>query len=147
MSRNHPILFKKRHHKGMDFAAKAGTEVMAVADGKVLVKGHLGSFGNLISLSHENNKETRYGHLLKFSPNIKIGDKFKKGQVIGYVGITGLATAPHLHFEFIQNGKQIDPRKMLSAKYIFDVVEKKKFDESVSKYFEVIDNFKSFQNI
>ena len=146
-SRNHPILDEIRSHKGMDFAAKAGTEVRAVADGKVILKGYVGGFGNLISLAHEGNNETRYGHLLKFAPNIKTGDQIRRGQLIGYVGMTGLATAPHLHFELLENGRHIDPRKTLSGFYNFDDFEKKKFSNDSLRYIELLNKFKSSSSI
>jgi len=146
-SRVHPILEEKRSHKGLDYAAKLGTEVRAVADGKVLVKNYSESFGNLIAIAHTNNIETRYGHLLKFSSSIKVGDQVKKGEIIGYVGMTGLATAPHLHFEFLENGKQVDPRKMASMSYALDSNEKKEFVNTTTQYLKALEEFKDLEKL
>lgn len=112
MSRFHPILKELRSHKGIDYAAAAGTEVRAVADGRISHVGYSGGYGKLVAIKHSNAKETRYGHLSAYSNNIKPGENVTKGQVIGYVGMTGLATAPHLHFEFIDHGQHLNPRKM-----------------------------------
>jgi murein DD-endopeptidase MepM/ murein hydrolase activator NlpD len=109
-ARLHPILNKVRAHKGIDYAAASGTPVMATADGVVVSRGmNKSGYGNLIELRHPNGFRTRYGHLRSFAKGIAVGTRVHQGQVIGYVGMTGLATGPHLHYEMIRGGSQIDP--------------------------------------
>ncbi len=111
-SRFHPILKKWRPHHGVDYAAAAGTPVVAVADGSVHSAGWKGGYGKAITLRHAGKSETIYGHLSKFAKDVHSGARVRQGQVIGYVGQTGLATGPHLHYELIQDGKRIDPLKV-----------------------------------
>lgn len=103
LSRKHPILGRMRAHKGTDYAASAGTPIYAAGDGKVIFRGTNGGYGRMVILKHGNNIETRYAHLSRYG-KYKKGRKVKQGQVIGYVGASGLATGPHLHYEFIING-------------------------------------------
>ncbi len=110
LSRYHPILQRWRAHQGTDYAAAAGTPVMASGNGTVLRAGRAGGYGNLIELRHANGITTRYGHLSRFAAGIHPGVRVSQGQIIGYVGMTGLATAPHLHYEFRVNGVPRDPR-------------------------------------
>lgn len=98
--RRHPILNTIRAHKGVDYAAPAGTPVKAAGDGKVLLAGRKGGYGNCIVLQHGGNVTTLYGHLSRFAPGIRNGTRVRQGQTIGFVGMTGLATAPHLHYEY-----------------------------------------------
>jgi len=107
--RYHPILKRWRAHKGVDYAARAGTPVMATADGVVVYRGRKGGYGNLVEIRHPNGFRTRYGHLKGFARAVKLGTRVHQGDVIGYVGATGLATGPHLHYEMIRGGRQIDP--------------------------------------
>ncbi len=109
LHRFQPILHIWRAHKGVDYAANAGTPVWATADGVVVRRGWDGGYGNLIELRHPNGWETRYGHLEAFKRGLHVGSRVHQGDVIGYVGETGLATGPHLHYEIIRHGKQIDP--------------------------------------
>ena len=109
LSRKHPILGKMRAHKGTDYAASTGTPIYAAGDGKVVYRGTKGGYGKTVILKHGNNIETRYAHLSRFG-KYRIGKKVRQGQVIGYVGSTGLATGPHLHYEFIVNGIHRNPR-------------------------------------
>jgi len=109
LSRYHPILHKFRAHKGIDYAANTGTPVMATADGVVTFRGRDGGYGNLIEIRHPNGWRTRYGHLSGFARGLHVGTRVHQSEVIGYVGMTGLATGPHLHYEMIRHGKQIDP--------------------------------------
>jgi len=111
-NRMHPILNIKRPHYGVDFAAPAGTPVKAAGDGKIAFAGRKGGYGNTIIINHGNNVTTRYGHLKKFAKNIRPGIRVEKDKVIGYVGSTGLATGPHLHYEYRLNGKALDPLKV-----------------------------------
>ncbi len=107
--RYHPILKKWRAHKGIDYAADAGTPVMATADGVVVARGWHGAYGNAIDIRHPNGITTRYGHMQGFKRGIAVGTRVHQGDVIGYVGMTGLATGPHLHYEMLRNGQQFDP--------------------------------------
>jgi murein DD-endopeptidase MepM/ murein hydrolase activator NlpD len=109
-SRLHPILGIIRKHEGIDFAADAGTPVMAAGDGVVVRRGWTAGYGNLIEIQHTNGIITRYGHLRDFAEGIMEGLRVRQGQVIGHVGSTGLATGPHLHYEFRVNGVARDPR-------------------------------------
>lgn len=103
-SRRHPILNTIRAHNGTDYAAPSGTPVIATADGKVTFSGRKGSFGKLIVVTHDARFETKYAHLKDYARGIKEGVLVKQGQVIGYVGSTGGATGPHLHYEFLIDG-------------------------------------------
>ncbi|MDX8479746.1 M23 family metallopeptidase [Mesorhizobium sp. VK24D] len=107
--RKHPILETVRIHKGVDWAAPIGTPVVAAFDGEISFQGDGGGYGNLVKISHPNGRETRYAHMQKFAIASGVGTKVKAGDVIGYVGTTGLSTGPHLHFELYQNGEAIDP--------------------------------------
>ncbi|MDR3306486.1 MAG: peptidoglycan DD-metalloendopeptidase family protein [Endomicrobium sp.] len=110
--RVHPILKIARPHLGIDYAAPSGTPVSSIGDGTALKAQYSGGFGNLIIIRHANGYETYYGHLSKYAKNIKTGTKVNQGQVIGYVGMTGLATGPHLDFRIKLNGKFFDYLKM-----------------------------------
>jgi murein DD-endopeptidase MepM/ murein hydrolase activator NlpD len=110
--RYHPVLGLSRRHEGTDYAATPGTPVMAAGDGVVLRVGRSGGYGNLIELRHVNGITTRYGHLRGFARSIRQGVRVVQGQTIGYVGSTGLATGPHLHYEFRENGIARDSRRV-----------------------------------
>lgn len=114
--RKHPILGTWRSHKGIDYAANAGTPVRAIGDGVVIFAGRKGGYGNAIDIRHPNGYVTRYGHMRGFAKGIRTGRRVSIGQTIGYVGMTGLATGPHLHFEVIVHGVQHDPRVALRDK-------------------------------
>lgn len=111
-ARFHPVLGLTRRHEGTDYSAAPGTPVMAAGDGIVLRAGRAGGYGNLIELRHLNGITTRYGHLRGFARNIRRGARVEQGQTIGYVGSTGLATGPHLHYEFRMNGVAKDSRRV-----------------------------------
>jgi murein DD-endopeptidase MepM/ murein hydrolase activator NlpD len=111
-ARFHPVLGLTRRHQGTDYAAAPGTPVMAAGDGLVLRAGRVGGYGNLIELRHLNGITTRYGHLRGFARNVRRGARVAQGQTIGYVGSTGLATGPHLHYEFRVNGIAKDSRRV-----------------------------------
>ncbi len=111
-ARYHPILGLTRRHEGTDYAAAPGTPVLAAGDGIVLRAGRAGGYGNLIELRHRNGITTRYGHLQAFARGIRAGTHVSQGQTIGYVGSTGLATGPHLHYEFRVNGIAVDSRRV-----------------------------------
>jgi murein DD-endopeptidase MepM/ murein hydrolase activator NlpD len=107
--RMHPILNRIRAHKGIDYAADRGTPVMATADGVVTMRGRNGGYGNMVEIRHPNGFRTRYGHLSAFKRGVVLGSRVHQGDIIGYVGMTGLATGPHLHYEMIRGGRQVDP--------------------------------------
>lgn len=108
-ARFHPVLKVNRPHLGVDYAAPHGTPVMAVGDGTVMSVGWNGGGGNTIRLRHNSVYSTAYKHLSKFAKGLRPGQKVKQGDVIGYVGSTGLSTGPHLHFEFFKSGAIVDP--------------------------------------
>ncbi len=110
LARRHPILGYTRAHKGVDYAAPMGTPIHAVGDGRVVYAGWKGGYGRFILIQHTNRMHaTAYGHLHRFARGIHRGVRVHQGQVIGYVGMSGLATGPHLHFEFRVRGRQVDP--------------------------------------
>jgi murein DD-endopeptidase MepM/ murein hydrolase activator NlpD len=108
-SRFHPVLNTWRAHKGTDFAAPMGTPAKATADGQLAFEGVQNGYGNVVILNHQGNLSTVYGHLSRFAKGLHKGDRVRQGDVIGYVGMTGLASGPHLHYEFRVNGQQHDP--------------------------------------
>lgn len=110
--RYHPILQRIKAHRGVDMAAPTGTRVKASGDGRVAFMGKKGGYGNVVILNHPNGISTVYGHLSRFSDAIRKGDAVNQGDIIGYVGMTGLATGPHLHYEFLVNGNHRDPMKV-----------------------------------
>lgn len=107
--RFHPILNRWRAHRGIDYAADSGTPVMATSDGVVVHRGPKGDLGNAVEIRHPNGFVTRYGHLRGFRSGISVGTRVHQGDIVGYVGMTGLATGPHLHYEMLRGGKQMDP--------------------------------------
>jgi len=108
-SRRHPVLNTIRAHRGVDYAAPSGTPIRAAGDGKILFRGVEGGYGNTIILQHGGNITTLYGHLSRFG-NARVGARVSQGDVIGYVGRSGLATGPHLHYEYRVNGAHRNPR-------------------------------------
>ena len=110
--RKHPILGYTKMHTGTDFAAPKGTPIMASGDGKVIKAGWCGGGGNCVKIKHNSTYQTVYAHMSKFGRGIKKGVRVKQGQVIGYVGSTGMSTGPHLHYEVIENGKKINSQKL-----------------------------------
>ncbi len=111
-ARFHPVLGIARRHEGTDYAAAPGTPVMAAGDGVVLRAGSAGGYGNVVEIRHRNGIVTRYGHLRGFARGVGAGARVGQGQTIGFVGSTGLATGPHLHYEFRVNGVARDSRRM-----------------------------------
>ena len=111
--RRHPILNTIRAHKGTDYAAPTGTPIRATSDGQITRASRYGSFGNLVTIKHSGGFETKYAHLSRFASSISRGDRVRQGEVIGYVGSTGGATGPHLHYEFLVNGIHQNPRTIL----------------------------------
>ena len=132
-SRRHPILHKMRAHRGVDYAAPRGTSVKASGDGRVVFAGRNGGYGRTIILQHGSAYTTLYAHLSRFSKGVRPGKRVEQGQVIGYVGSTGLATGPHLHYEFRVRGVHRDPLRVrlpqaapLAEGYMADFREKSK---------------------
>lgn len=107
--RKHPVLGRVRPHKGVDFAAAAGTPIKATADGKIFLAGRQGGYGNVIIIQHAGRYRTLYGHMKAFARGIRPGVPVKQGQVIGYIGSTGLSTGPHVHYEFQINRQPVNP--------------------------------------
>lgn len=129
LARFHPVLQKIRAHKGVDMAAPTGTRVKASGDATVDFVGQKGGYGNVIVLKHANGISTVYGHLSRFAAGLKRGTKVAQGEIIGYVGMTGTATGPHLHYEFLMNGQHRDPMKVALPKAnSIDARNKAEFD-------------------
>ncbi len=111
-NRFHPILKRWRPHHGLDYSAPTGTPVSSIGDGTVTYKGWKGGYGNLVEIRHKNGFKTRYGHLSRFAKGVSNGGRVKMGEIVGYVGSTGLSTGPHLHFELHKDGSAINPMKV-----------------------------------
>ena len=109
LNRKHPVLHTIRAHKGTDYAAARGTPIKASGDGKVIFAGRKGGYGNTVILQHGQAYQTLYAHMHNFGKGIKGGTRVRQGQIIGYVGTTGLSTGPHLHYEFYVNGVVRNP--------------------------------------
>ena len=132
--RKHPILGYNKMHRGTDFAAPEGTPVMASGDGKIVRARWCGGGGNCIKIRHNSTFSTVYAHLKKFSRGIREGVRVKQGQIIGYVGSTGMSTGPHLHYEVIINGKKVNSQKLkLPSGKILKKKERKLFEVSKIK--------------
>ena len=127
--RKHPILGYTKLHTGTDFAAPTGTPIMASGDGKVIKAGWCGGGGNCVKIKHNSKYQTVYAHMSKFGRGIKKGVRVKQGQIIGYVGSTGMSTGPHLHYEVIENGKKVNSQKLkLPSGKILKGKERKMFE-------------------
>jgi murein DD-endopeptidase MepM/ murein hydrolase activator NlpD len=114
--RRHPVLNRIRAHRGVDYAAPIGTPVRAAGSGRVRFVGNKGGYGKVVELEHINQVRTVYGHLSRFARGLGAGDRISQGDIIGYVGMTGLATGPHLHYEVIVNGNFVDPLRIRLAR-------------------------------
>lgn len=108
--RRHPVLGYSKMHKGLDFAAPTGTPIYAAGDGAIEKIGRAGSYGNYIRVRHSGKYATAYAHLSRFARGLKPGSRVRQGQTIGYVGTTGRSTGPHLHYEILADGKQVNPK-------------------------------------
>ncbi|MBY0563519.1 MAG: M23 family metallopeptidase [Hyphomonadaceae bacterium] len=113
--RRHPILGYSRMHRGTDFAAPTGTPILAAGDGTVLRSGPYGGYGNYVRIRHANGYETAYAHMSRFARGLRAGTRVRQGQVIGYVGSTGRSTGPHLHYEVMLRGQQVNPMALRVA--------------------------------
>ena len=145
LKRRHPILHKVRAHTGVDYAASRGTPVRTTGDGTVVFVGKKGGYGNLVEIKHTEDYSTRYAHLNKFHSKIKVGEKVKQSETIGYVGRTGTATGDHLHYEFRVNGKHTNPLtvKLPNAKPIHEN-DKDSYDLHAKK---INADLKKYQNL
>jgi len=115
-NRFHPVLRNWRAHTGVDFAAPKGTRVLAAADGHVVSAGWRNGYGNAVEIKHGGGIQTLYGHLSGFAANMRAGSRVRQGDPIGFVGATGLATGPHLHYEFKISGIHQDPMRVALPK-------------------------------
>jgi murein DD-endopeptidase MepM/ murein hydrolase activator NlpD len=111
-SRMHPVLRIRRPHPGVDYGAATGSRIMATGDGTVTRAQWWGGYGNMISIRHPRRFETRYAHMNRFAPGIGVGSNVVQGQLIGFSGSTGLANGPHVHYELIRDGQQVDPLRL-----------------------------------
>ena len=144
LRRKHPVLHTIRSHNGVDYAASKGSPVRATGDGTIAFAQYNGGCGNEIKIKHSEDYTTRYCHLDRFNSKSKVGRKVKQGQTIGYVGSTGLATGPHLHYEFHVNGKHTDPLKVKFPNATpIKSSEKKKFNEIAYSLSDLLNNYKS----
>jgi murein DD-endopeptidase MepM/ murein hydrolase activator NlpD len=114
--RKHPILNRIRAHKGVDYAARTGTPVKAAGNGIISFRGRKGGYGQVMIIEHGQHYETLYAHLSDFKRGLEDGDSVRQGEIIGYVGETGLATGPHLHYEFRIDGVHSDPETLNQAR-------------------------------
>jgi murein DD-endopeptidase MepM/ murein hydrolase activator NlpD len=112
--RNDPFTGERDFHPGLDISADKGTPILATADGVVELAAPAGDYGNLVVVNHGYGLVTRYGHLSKFA--VWAGKEVLRGEVLGYVGATGRATGPHLHYEILANGKLMNPMQLLAGK-------------------------------
>jgi murein DD-endopeptidase MepM/ murein hydrolase activator NlpD len=127
--RRHPILGYSRMHKGVDFAGAVGTPIFAAGDGVIAQIGKNRGYGNYVRIKHNSQYATAYGHMSRFAKGLKQGSKVRQGDVIGFVGATGLATGPHLHYEVLVNGAQINPMNVkLAAGTKLEGKELKRFE-------------------
>jgi murein DD-endopeptidase MepM/ murein hydrolase activator NlpD len=144
LKRKHPILNKIRAHKGTDYAAPTGTPIKAAGNGKVAFAGIKGGYGRTVIIRHGQSYKTLYAHMHKYGRGIKTGQKVKQGQIIGYVGKSGLATGPHLHYEFYKNGAVRNPVRV-------ELPKAKSIPKSLLKDFAIqtqplVAQLKSFNN-
>ena len=112
LARMHPVLHQIRAHRGVDYGAPHGSPIRAVADGRITYAGNRNAYGKTVIIKHDTKRTTLYAHMSKIDSNSKVGDKIKRGEVIGYVGRTGRVTGTHLHYELRINGKHVDPLKV-----------------------------------
>ena len=129
-NRKHPILGYTKLHTGTDFAALSGTPIMASGSGTVTRSRWCGGGGNCVKIKHNSTYETIYAHMKSFAKGIREGKKVKQGQIIGYVGSTGMSTGPHLHYEVVVIGKKVNSHKL-------KLPSTKKLDKTARKDFEI----------
>jgi len=128
-NRKHPILGYTKLHTGTDFAARSGTPIMASGSGTVTRARWCGGGGNCVKIKHNSTYQTVYAHMKNFAKGIKEGRKVRQGQIIGYVGSTGMSTGPHLHYEVIVNGKKVNSQRLrLPSGKVLKGEERKNFE-------------------
>lgn len=110
--RHHPLLKRRKMHKGVDWAAKPGTPILAAGNGRIEAAKRHSGYGNYVRIKHANGYKTAYAHMLRFAKGIRTGARVRQGQVIGYVGSTGLSSGPHLHYEILVNNRHVDPMRI-----------------------------------
>lgn len=145
-NRRHPILNKIRAHRGVDYAGPIGTPIKATGNGKIIHLGNKSGYGKTIVIQHGNTYRTLYAHMNGYAKNLRSGSTVTQGQVIGYIGMTGLATGPHLHYEFLVNGKHVDPlsHKLPTADPI-PKSEMARFKEATQAHVALLDKEKAIQ--
>ncbi|MFK7865381.1 MAG: OapA family protein [Pseudohongiellaceae bacterium] len=144
--RRHPILNTIRAHKGTDYAAPRGTPIRATSDGKISRASRYGSFGNLVVIEHSGGFETKYAHLSKYGKGIKRGVRVRQGDIIGYVGSTGGATGPHLHYEFLMSGVHKNPRTIIDKLPKAESIDGAEMDRFKSQTSELTKSFNEMNN-
>ncbi len=151
-NRKHPVLGFTRAHKGVDFAAPTGTPIPSGGNGKIVFRGWKNGYGNYIKIRHNGTYSTAYAHLSSFKSGLNVGSQVKQGQIIGYVGNTGLSTGPHLHYEIIKDGIQVNPLtvKLPSIQNLSnsEIAKFKGTRDKINVQFAVLDkNFSQFANL
>ncbi|MBQ8660646.1 MAG: M23 family metallopeptidase [Alphaproteobacteria bacterium] len=151
-NRKHPVLGYSKAHKGVDFAAPTGTPIPAAGSGKVVFRGWINGYGNYIKIRHNGTYSTAYAHMSRFKPDVKVGTQVKQGQIIGYVGSTGLSTGPHLHYEIIKDGIHVNPLsvKLPSIQNLSgnEIAKFTSLRDKINIQFVVLDkNFSQFANL
>jgi murein DD-endopeptidase MepM/ murein hydrolase activator NlpD len=143
LRRKHPLYKRTMPHRGIDYAAPRGTPILASGDGKVLTASRSNSNGNFVVIQHGEQFTTKYLHLSKFANGVRKGKKVKQGSIIGYVGSTGWATGPHLHYEFLVNGVHKNPRtvKLPDANPIA-ATEQQRFAQTTGPVLSLLEDFK-----
>jgi len=140
--RKHPISGKWKTHKGTDYAVRTGTPIMTTASGTITHASRKGGYGNCVIVKHNDKYSTLYAHLSKFKSGARKGSYVKQGDIIGYVGSTGYATGPHLHYEFMLYGKQVDHRKQeLPPSLPLKEENKEEFEKVRNEYIKILENF------
>ena len=148
LRRKHPILHKIRAHKGVDYAASRGTPIKATGDGKVILAGRKGGYGRTVIIQHGQKYTTLYAHLNKYGRGIRNGKRVRQGQIIGYIGSSGMATGPHLHYEFRVNGVHRNPLTVkLPRANALKGQAKKQFLASTTKYRQQLVAFASARTL
>ena len=146
LQRKHPVLNRIRAHKGVDYAASTGTPIKSAGDGKIIFRGVKGGYGNVVIVQHGGNITTLYAHMKSFKRGQSVGSRVKQGQVIGFVGSSGLATGPHLHYEFRLNGVHKNPLtvKLPQAEPVAKA-EKGSFDLAANKLMVQLETYQATQ--
>jgi murein DD-endopeptidase MepM/ murein hydrolase activator NlpD len=139
--RFHPVLKRNKAHLGTDYAARAGTPIMTTGDGVVIARGYTNGNGNYVKVKHNGTYTTQYLHMSKFKSDVKKGSHVKQGDIIGYVGSTGLATGPHVCYRFWKNGKQVDPlREKIPPSKPIEKQYRQQFEERKEKLIKQLES-------